>query len=86
MRNEGLCLIAFVVLAIVLLVMISRSSREHFDPPMDPIIRTTKLEEDVKLLDDRTSKLETKLSKQDEDINSAQSKVDTAATDIQMNL
>lgn len=86
MRNEGLCLIAFVVLAIVLLVMISRSSREHFDPPMDPIIRTTKLEEDVKLLEDRTSNLETKLSKQDEDINSAQSKVDTAATDIQMNL
>ena len=85
MRNEGLYLIAFTVLAIVLLVMVTDSGREHFDPPVDPVIRTTKLEEDVKLLDERTSTLETKLSKQDEDIHKAEADVDSAVTDIQMN-
>jgi len=84
MRNEGLFLVAFIILAVVLLVMVTKASREHFDPPMDPILRTSKLEEDVKLLDERTTKLEDSLEKQNTDIDKAQSDVDTAATQIQM--
>ena len=86
MRNEGLFLVAFIVLAVTLLVMVTRSAptREHFDPPMDPIIRTNKLEEDVKLLDERMDKVEGQLKSQNADINKAQSEVDTAATSIAM--
>jgi hypothetical protein len=85
MRNEGLFLVAFIVLAVTLLIMVTRSStREHFDPPMDPIIRTNKLEEDVKLLDERMDKVEGQLSSQNAEINQAQSEVDTAATSIAM--
>lgn len=85
MRNEGLFLVAFILLAVVLLVMVTKSStKEHFDPPMDPIIRTNKLEEDVKLLDERMDKVEGQLKSQNADINKAQSEVDTAATSIAM--
>ncbi len=84
MRNEGMFLIAFVVLAIVLVVMLSRAGREGFEPESDPVVRITKLEEDVSLLDDRTTAVEDKLSKQESDIQQAQQSVDNAATDIQM--
>lgn len=85
MRNEGLFLVAFIVLAITLLVMVSKAdSREHFDPPMDPLLRTTKLEEDVKLLDERVGKVEDTLKSQNDEINKAQDNVDTAATQIEM--
>jgi hypothetical protein len=85
MRNEGLFLVAFIILAVTLLVMVSRSStKEHFDPPMDPILRTNKLEEDVKLLDTRVGKVESQLASQSADISKAQSDVDTAATSIEM--
>lgn len=84
MKNEGLFLVAFILLAIILLVMVSRSSREHFDPPMDPLVRTSKLEEDVKLLDDRMERVENQLSEQNAEIAKAQNEVDTAATQIQM--
>lgn len=76
---------AFIILAVTLLVMVSRSStKEHFDPPMDPILRTNKLEEDVKLLDTRVGKVESQLAAQNADISKAQSDVDTAATSIEM--
>jgi uncharacterized protein YoxC len=83
MNNEGFFLLAFILLAIILLAMIAQR-REHFDPPQDPLIRMNKLEEDVQLLDERTDAVEQKLKKQDEDINAAQSDVDTAATSINM--
>ena len=84
MTTEGLLLIAFVSLAILIVVLLP--SREAFEdtPPVDPLVRTTKLEEDVALLDERTTALEDKLAKQDADINKARSDVDTAATQIQM--
>jgi uncharacterized protein YoxC len=84
MTTEGLLLIAFVALAILVVVLLP--TRESFDdtPPVDPLVRTTKLEEDVELLKDRTTAIEDKLEKQEADINKAQTDVDTAATQIQM--
>lgn len=84
MKNEGLFLVAFILLAIILLVMVSRSERERFEPEPDSVIRIGKLEEDVQLLDDRVGTIETKQKKQDDELAKAQADVDVAATQIQM--
>jgi predicted nucleic acid-binding Zn-ribbon protein len=86
MKNEGWFLIAFILLAVILLVMVSRAdrSKEHFDPPVDTATRVSTLETEVKTLDDRMSKAETTLHDQEQQITKAKSDVDTATTQIQM--
>jgi hypothetical protein len=83
MRYEGVYRVLFVILAIVAVILIS-PVRERFVPPMDPLVRTTQLEEDIKLLEERTGKLEEHQQSQDDEMKKAQNDIDAAATDVDM--
>jgi hypothetical protein len=78
MRNEKLFLIAFIVLAITLLVMVTHSSRENFEDPI------ANLKEEVDELNKRTITIENNIQKQEDDRKDAENKLDNNITDIQM--
>ena len=85
MKCEGLFLIAFIVLSIVLLAMVVSSEKEHFGKySANNALAVTQLEEDVNLLNSRLSTAEKKLNENVKETDKAQEAVDNAATDIQI--
>ena len=86
MKNEGLFLIAFVVLAMILLIMVVRAdSREHYDDlPTNTTLAISTLKDDVDDLDSRTSAVEKTLADQKKQLAKSTMAVDNATTGIQM--
>jgi hypothetical protein len=86
MKNEGLFLIAFVVLAMILLIMVVRAdSREHYDDlPANTTLAISQLKDDVDDLDARTSAVEKTIADQKKQLAKSTADVDNATTSIQM--
>ena len=85
MKNEGLFLVAFIALAIILLIMVVRSEREHFGKySANNTLAVSQLGDDVNLLNERLSAAEKKLSTHEKEAEKAQENVDNATTDIQI--
>ncbi len=85
MKNEGLMLVAFILLAVTLLILVVRSEKEHFGKySANTTLALTQLEDDVNILNERLSAAEGKISTQEKEVGKAQENVDNAATDIQI--
>lgn len=86
MKNEGLFLIAFVVLAMILLIMVVRAdTREHYeDLPVNTTLAISTLKDYVDDLDTRTSSVEKTLADQKKQLAKSTADVDNATTGIQM--
>ena len=86
MKNEGWFLIAFILLAMILLVLIVRSeTTEKFgELPANHILAISQLGDDVNDLDERTQTLEKKIAKQEKELSKSMNDVDAATTGIQM--
>lgn len=86
MKNEGLFLIAFVVLAMILLIMVVRAeTREHYDDlPVNTTLAISTLKDNVDDLDSRTSAVEKTLADQKKQLAKSTMAVDNATTGIQM--
>jgi len=86
MKNEGLFLIAFVVLAMILLIMVVRAeSREHYDDlPVNTTLAISTLKDYVDDLDTRTSSVEKSIADQKKQLAKSTADVDNATTGIQM--
>jgi hypothetical protein len=86
MKNEGLFLIAFVVLAMILLIMVVRAdSREHYeDLPVNTTLAISTLKDNVDDLDSRTSAVEKTLADQKKQLAKSTMAVDNATSGIQM--
>ena len=83
MKNEGLFLVAFIVLAIILLYLVSQ--REHLEnPPVDSVSRISTLETEYNAIDYRVSNLEDAAKKQAKDINAAKMSVSDATASLAM--
>uniref|UniRef100_A0A6C0I7U8 Uncharacterized protein n=1 Tax=viral metagenome TaxID=1070528 RepID=A0A6C0I7U8_9ZZZZ len=83
MKNEGLFLVAFIVLAIILLYLVSQ--REHLEnPPVDSASRISTLETDFSAIDNRVSNLEDAAKKQAKDIEGAKMSVSDATASLAM--
>ncbi len=86
MKNEGLFLIAFVVLAMILLIMVVRAeNREHYeDLPVNTTLAISTLKDNVDDLDARTSAVEKTIADQKKQLAKSTLAVDNATTGIQM--
>ena len=86
MKNEGLFLIAFVVLAMILLIMVVRAdSREHYDDlPVNTTLAISTLKDYVDDLDTRTSSVEKTIADQKKQMAKSTADVDNATTGIKM--
>lgn len=86
MKNEGWFLIAFILLAMILLILIVKSeSTEKFgELPANQTLAIAQLGEDVNDLDERTQTLEKKIAKQEKELSKSMKDVDDATTGIQM--
>ena len=83
MKNEGLMLVAFILLAITLLILVVRSEKEHFGKyPANQTLAVSQLQEDVNLLHERLQVTEKKISKQEKEYEKSQEQVDNAAIDM----
>lgn len=83
MKNEGLMLVAFILLAITLLILVVRSDKEHFGKyPANQILAVSQLQDDVNLLHERLQAAEKKISGQEKDMKESQQNVDNAAVDM----
>jgi hypothetical protein len=83
MKNEGLFLVAFIVLAIILLYLVSQ--REHLEnPPVDSVSRISTLETEYNAIDYRVSNLEDAAKKQAKDIDAAKMSVSDATASLAM--
>ena len=83
MKNEGLMLVAFILLAITLLILVVRSDKEHFGKyPANQTLAVSQLQDDVNLLHERLQVAEKKISGQEKEIAESQEKVDAAAVDL----
>lgn len=84
MKNEGLFLVAFIVLAIILLYLVSQ--REHLenppDAPVDSVSRISTLETEYSAIDYRVSNLEDAAKKQAKDIDAAKMSVSDATASL----
>lgn len=85
MKNEGLMLVAFIILAVTLLILVVRSEREHFGKySANTTLALSQLEDDVNLLNERLKTAEGKISTQEKDMAKAEENVDNAAVDMQI--
>jgi uncharacterized protein YlxW (UPF0749 family) len=85
MKNEGLMLVAFIILAVTLLILVVRSEREHFGKySANTTLALSQLEDDVNILNERLTTAEGKISTQEKEMSKAQENVDNAAVDMQI--
>jgi hypothetical protein len=85
MKYEGMFLVAFIFLSVILLVMVVRSEKEHFGKySANSTLAISQLSDDVNLLHERLSAAEKKLSSHEKDAAKAVENVDKATTDIQI--
>ena len=85
MKNEGLFLCAFIFLAIILLIMVCRSEKEHYAQlPANPTLAIAQLSDNTNDLDDRLTVIEKRAKDQEKAQSDSTSKVDSATTGIQM--
>jgi hypothetical protein len=83
MKNEGLMLVAFILLAITLLILVVRSDKEHFGKyPANQTLAVAQLQDDVNLLHERLQVTEKKISGQEKEFEKSQQQVDNAAVDM----
>ena len=73
MKNEGLFLVAFILLAIILLAMVVYSEKETF---------TGNVVVDLQQLEERVTNVETTLQNQNNEMNRANDKVSDAAISL----
>lgn len=85
MKHEGLFLVAFIILAVTLLVLVVRSEREHFGKySPNTTLAVTQLEDDVNLLNERLQVAEKKISTQEQEMAKSEEQVSNAAVDLQI--
>lgn len=85
MKYEGFFLIAFVLLAMVLLILVVRSEKEHFGKySANNTLAISQLGEDVNELNDRLGKVESKIGGHEAEQSKSAEQVDNAVTDIQI--
>ena len=83
MKNEGLMLVAFILLAITLLILVVRSEKEHFGKyAANQTLAVSQLQDDVNLLHERLQAAEKKISGQEKDMKESRQNVDNAAVDM----
>ena len=85
MKYEGIFLIAFVLLAMLLLILIVRSEREHFGKySANTTLALSQLGEDVNLLNERLGSVEKKIGKHETEQEKSAEQVDNAMIDMQI--
>lgn len=82
MKNEGMMLVAFIILAVTLLILVVRSEKEHLRMPVNPLLANLQVQDDLANLDNRVQEIENKISKEEKESIETKKNVDKAAVDL----